>query len=251
MLAAMRAIALVAAVFAWGTSACDAQSRACRSQFESAQGVVMNVKSDSTDSLRGALSALDAAILACEQAELGHEKSELQKARNQIGAHLEVLERRAARKKKAKPTPEQIAELVKNGDPTCPKGQAYLHGTAKKEIRCTGPQLIELGFEDVKEYFAERRYKITTSDAPPAVKAEFGAELYVFTFAKPNDVQGARCVAIYPAPGISWEELVSRLTGVGPEKLKAGQPIKGARGPLPLKVENTENKVVARVGNCD
>jgi hypothetical protein len=251
MLPAMRAIALAGAVFAWGTSACDAETRACRSQFGSAQDAVTNVKSDSMDSLRGALSALDAAILACERAELGHEKSELSKARNQIGAHLDVLERRAARKKKVKPTPEQIAELVNKGDPTCPKGQAYLHGTAKKEIRCTGPQLIELGFEDVKEYFAERRYKLTTSDSPPTVKAEFGAELYVFTFAKPSDALGARCVNVYPAPGISWEELVSRLTGVGPEKLKAGQPIKGPRGPLPLKVESSENKVVASVGSCD
>jgi len=251
MLLGMRALALAGAVFAWGTVACDAESRACRSQFQSAQDVVMNVKSDSMDSLRGALSALDAAILSCEKAELGHEKSELTKARNQIGAHLEVLERRAARKKKAKQTPEEIAELVKKGDPTCPKGQAYLHGSAKKEIRCTGPQLVELGFEDVKEYFAERRYKLTTSDSPPGIKAEFGAELYVFTFQKPNDTQGARCVTIYPAPGISWQELVSRLTGVGPEKLEPGKPIKSSRGPLALKVENSENKVVARVGTCD
>ncbi|HVJ22064.1 MAG TPA: hypothetical protein VM686_41950 [Polyangiaceae bacterium] len=247
----MRGIALAAAVFAWGAVACDAESRACRSQFGSAQDIVTKVKSDSPDSLRGALSALDAAIVACDKAKLGHEKGELTKAKNQLAAHLEVLERRAARKKKAKPTPEQIAELVKNGDPTCPKGQAYLHGTAKKEIRCTGPQLYELGFEDVKEYFSERRYKITTSDSPPMVKAEFGAELYQFDFQKPNDAQGARCVSIFPAPGISWEELVSKLTGVGPEKLKAGQPIKTASGPLGLKVENTENKVVARVGNCD
>jgi hypothetical protein len=246
----MRGLALAGAVFACGIVACDAESRACRSQFESAQGVVMNVKSDSTDSLRGALSALDAAILACEKAKLGHEQSELQKAKNQISAHLEVLERRAARKKKVKQTPEEIDELVKNGDPNCPKGQAYLHGTAKKEIRCTGLQLIDLGFEDVKEYFSERRYKLTTSASSPTIKAEYGAELYVFDFAKPNDAQGARCVSIYPAPGISWEELVSRLTGVGPEKLKAGEPIKAARGPLPLKVETSENKVVARVGAC-
>jgi hypothetical protein len=247
----MRGLAFAGAVFAWGLVACDAESRACRSQFESAQGVVMNVKSDNTDGLRGALSALDAAIMACDKAKLGHEKDELLKAKNQISAHLEVLERRAARKKKARPTPEQLAELVKNGDPDCPKGQAYLHGTAKKEIRCTGPQLVELGIEDAKEYFSDRRYKITTSASPPQLKAEFGAELYVFDYQKPDDAQAARCVSIFPAPGISWEELVSKLTGVGPEKLKAGEPIKSARGPLPLKVENTENKVVARVGSCD
>jgi hypothetical protein len=247
----MRSIALAGAVLFSGTIACDAESRACRSQFESAQGVVVNVKSDSMESLRGALSALDAAILACEKAELGHEKSELTKAKNQIRAHLELLERRAARKKKPKPSPEEIAELVKNGDPSCPKGQAYLHGTAKKEIRCTGPQLIDLGFEEVKEYFAERRYKLTTSDSPPTIKAEYGAELYVFTFEKANDAKGARCVSIFPAPNVSWEELVSRLTGVGPEKLKSGQPIKGEKGPLPLEVESGESKVVARVGACD
>jgi hypothetical protein len=250
MLALMREGALLGALIASLTLGCDAESRACRSQVESAQAVVKNVKGDSPESLRASLTALDAAIQSCERAELGHEKSELTKARNQIGAQLEVLERRAARKKKPKQTPEEIALLVEKGDPSCPKGQAYLHGSAKKEIKCTGAQIIELGWEDVKEYFGDRKYKLATSDAPPTIKAEFGAELYVFEFEKPNDAQGARCVSIHPAPGVSWIELVSRLTGVSPDKIEAGKPVKSARGALPLSVEDKNEKVVARVGTC-
>lgn len=246
----MRPLAAAGTLFALASAGCDAESRACRSQFADTQALVTNVKSESAESVRGAVAALDAAILTCEKAELGHERSELQKARHQLAAHLEVLERRARRKKKAKPTPEELAELVAKGDPTCPKGQAYLQGTLKQEIRCTGAQLVELGFADVQAYFEDRKYKLTTSDNPPKLRAEYGAELYEFVFAKPNDAAGARCVSIYPAPGVSWQELVSKLTGVAPDKLAPGKPLKSARGPLPLSVQESQDKVVARVGDC-
>ncbi len=230
--------------------ACDPDAKACRSQFASAQVVVQGIKSDSIDSVKGALHALDDAVAACEKAKLGDEREQLKKARNQIVGHLEVLERRAARKKKLKPTPEQLAALVKDGDPTCPKGQGYRHAVGKTEIKCTGPQVIDMGAEDVKEYFTDRKYKVTTSESPPTLKAEFGTELYVFTYDKPNDTAGARCLTIYPVPGIGWEEITARVSGMPAEKIKPGKPVPAVRGELDVKVESAENKLVVRIGQC-
>ncbi len=230
--------------------ACDPDAKECRTQFASAQEIVQGIKSDSIESVKGAVRALDVAVAACEKAKLGDEREQLKKARNEIGAHLEVLERRAARKKKAKPTPEELAELVKNGDPTCPKGQAYRHAAGKAEIKCTGAQIIDMGMEDVKEYFSDRKYKVTTSDSPPTLKAEFGTELYVFTFDKPNDSAGARCLTIFPIPGIGWEEITARVTGIAADKLKPGKPVHAVRGDLDVKVDSAENKLVVRIGQC-
>jgi hypothetical protein len=247
----MRYQCVVAALLALAASGCDKESRACRSEFDRAQAVVRDLKSDSPiDTVRGSVAALDAAIQACDRAGLGAEKGELQKARNQVGAHLEVLERRAKRKKREKPTPEELAALVKNGDPACPKGQAYLNRETKKEIKCTGPQVIEMKAADLKDYFEERKYRLTSNDAPPSLRAEYGAELYVLTFDGPGPDAKVRCLEIYPAPGVSWQELTSRMTGTPPEKLKSGTSVATALGAFPLSVEDSDKKTLARIGEC-
>jgi hypothetical protein len=247
----MRYLCVAVALLAIFTSGCDEDSRACRAEFDRAQTVVKDLKSDSPiETVKGSVAALDTAISACDRAGLGAEKGELQKARNQVGAHLDVLERRAKRKKREKPTPEQLAALVKNGDPACPKGQAYLNRESKKEIKCTGPQIIEMTAGDLKDYFEEKRYRLTSNDAPPSLRAEYGAELYVLTFDGPGPGAKVRCLEIYPAPGVSWQELTSRMTGTPPEKLKSGTSVATALGALPLSVEDSDKKTLARIGEC-
>jgi hypothetical protein len=247
----MRYECVAVALFALAASGCDKDSRACRSEFDRAQAVVKDLKSDSPiESVKGGVAALDAALQACEKAGLGHEKGELQKARNQVGAHLEVLERRAKRKKREKPTAEELAALVKNGDPACPKGQAYLNRETKKEIKCTGPQVVELSAGELNDYFEERKYRLTPHDAPPSLRAEYGAELYVLTFDGTGPNAKVKCLEIYPAPGASWQELTSKMTGTPPEKLKSGTSVATALGALPLAVEDSDKKTLARLGEC-
>lgn len=247
----MRHDGVAVVLLALAAFGCDKESRACRSEFDRAQSVVKDLKSDSPiETVRGSVAALDAAIQACDKAGLGAEKGELQKARNQVGAHLEVLERRAKRKKRDKPTAEELALLVKNGDPACPKGQAYLNRETKKEIKCTGPQVIEMKAGELKDYFEERKYRLTSNDAPPTLRAEYGAELYVLTFDAAGPNAKVKCLEIYPAPGVSWQELTSKVTGTPPEKLKSGTSVATALGALPLSVEDSDKKTLARIGEC-
>jgi hypothetical protein len=250
MLTAMR-YGCVAVALGLTVLGCDEESRACRSEFERAQVLVRALESESPiETVRESVAALDAAVAACEKAGLGHEKGELEKARSQVAAHLDLLERRARRKKRVKPSPEELAALVKNGDPTCPKGQAYLSRELKKEIQCKGPQIVEMKADELKGYFEERKYRLTSSDAPPTLRAEYGAELYVFTFDAPGPGGKVRCLEIYPAPGVSWQELTSRMTGAAPERLKPGASVATALGALPLSVEESEKKTLARIGEC-
>lgn len=220
----------------------------CHEQMTSAQGVVSNIDSHSLDSLKGALPSLDGALDACEKAKLGEEHGKLLEAKHQITAQIDLLERKAARKGGPALSAADLERVQKEGDPSCPKGQAYKHAGLDKEIRCTGPQLIDMPFDAVKNYFGARNYKLTVTENPTRIRAEFGAELFVFTFDQPS--AGAKCLELYPAPNIPWREAVGRATGVRLDKIKNGGTIAAKRGDLALAVEDTAQKQLARIGDC-
>lgn len=222
--------------------------RKCHEQMTSAQAVVSKIDSHSPDSLKGALPSVDSALDACEKAKLGEEHGKLIEAKNQITAQIALLERKAARKSGPALSAADLERVQKEGDPSCPKGQAYKHAGVDKEIRCTGPQLIDMPFEAVKSYFGARNYKLTVTENPPRVRAEFGAELFVFTFDEPG--AGAKCLELFPAPNIPWREAVGRATGVRLDKLKDGGTIAVKRGDLALTVEDSAQKQLAKLGDC-
>lgn len=236
-------------VAALGVLGCDPDAKLCHERMTSAQGIVMQVDSKSIPSLEQSLSAVSDAHAACEKAKLGPEREQLLKAKHELSAQLNLLEQRANRKKLQAPSADELARLVKSGDPACPKGQAYKPKGSKDEVRCTGPQIADMGAEDVKTYYADRRFKVTSRENPAEVRAELGSELYVFSYEKLSDA-APRCVTAYAAPGLSWQEVVARLTGMAPEKLKLDAPVKSGRGELPLKVEHETDKPTIHLGDC-
>lgn len=236
-------------VAAGGLVACDPDAKLCHERMTSAQAIVQQVDSKSIASVNQSLSAVSAAHAACEKAKLGDEREQLLKAKNELSAQLELLERRASRKKQQAPSADELARLVKSGDPDCPKGQAYKPKGSKAEVRCTGPQIADMNAQAVRAYFGDRHFKLTSQDSPAEVRAEQGSELYVFSYEKP-DAAAPRCVTAYAAPGLSWQELTARLTGAAPEKLKLDAPVKSGRGELALKVEHPTDKPTIRLGDC-
>ena len=231
-----------------GLLGCDAETRACHERMQSAQAIVTQVDSKSVASLQQSLTAVTEAHAACEKAKAGTEREQLLKAKNEISAQLNLLEQRARRKKLQAPTPEELLQLVKSGDPDCPAGQAYKPKGSKDEVRCTGPQIADMPAEAAKAYYGDRRFKLTSQDNPAEVRAELGSEKYVFAYDKLTDAP--RCLTAYTVPGISWQEITSRLTGTPPEKLKLDTPVKSGRGMLQLNVEHPTDQPTIRLGNC-
>jgi hypothetical protein len=238
------------AAFALVTAPGCLDERKCHDEMTTAQGVVSEIDSHSLDSLHAAIAPLDTALDACEKAKLGEEHGKLLEAKHQITAQIDLLERKALRKSGPVLSAADLERLQAEGDPSCPKGQAYKHAGVDKEIRCTGAQLIDMSMAAVQAYFGMRNYKLTVTDAPPRVRAEFGAELFVFTFDQPNADAGAKCLELYPAPNIPWREAVGRATGVRLDKIKNGGTIAAKRGDLALVVEDTEQKQLAKIGDC-
>jgi hypothetical protein len=243
---------LVVHAFAVGLSTalgCNPDAKLCHERMQSAQAIVKDSDGSSTTSLEQSLAAVNDAHAACEKAKLGTEREQLQQAKNQISAQLKLLEQRAARKKLAAPSGDELAKLVKNGDVSCPKGQAYKPKGSTSEVRCVGPQIVDMPAESLKTYFGDRRFKLKTQEKPAEVRAELGSELYVFAFDALSD-PAPRCVTAYAPPGMSWQELTARLTGASPERLKLGAPVKTGRGELQLSVEHADDKPTVRLGQC-
>jgi hypothetical protein len=230
-------------------AACDPETKKCHELMTSAQSIVTNVDSKSVTSVQQSLTAVSEAHAACEKAKAGTERERLLKAKHELSAQLNLLEQRANRKKLQALTPADLAHLVKNGDPSCPKGQAYKPKDQKDEVRCVGPQLADMSPEGLKAYYGDRRFKVTSRENPAEVRAELGSELYVFAFDSLS-AAAPRCVTAYAAPGVSWQEVTARLTGTPPEKLKLDAPVKSGRGELALKVEHATDKPTVHLGQC-
>jgi hypothetical protein len=229
---------------------CNQKERgACKAAFETAQALVNTIDKASTESVSSGLSGVEHAIETCRAAGLGDEVKELEKAKNQLDAHKKWLADRPVPKKGL--TTEEVEELVKNGDPNCPKGQAYKHQGKGEQIRCTGSQAVDFDWKRAETYYGDRNYKLRPGKTPNVLTAEFGAEHFVFYFDEPKSTKSASCVMVYPSPQISWQEALSKLTGVGPHKLKErdGQ-VKTARGTVPYKIEEDAKKLVVLVGQC-
>jgi len=218
----------------------DPEAELCRERMRSAQAVVAQVDGKSAASVERSLSAVTEAQVACAKAKLGSEREQLLKAKNELSAQRDLLAQRENRKKLQAPSADELLALVKNGDPSCPKGQAYKPKDSKNEVRCTGPQLVDMPAAALKTYFGERRFKLTSSD-PTTLRAEHGGETFVFSLAQPDGPP--RCVTAYAASGVSWQEVTARLSGAPPDRLKLGASVKTPEGELlELSVEHATDQ---------
>jgi hypothetical protein len=83
-------------VLALSASACSEETRRCQSLMTTAQGIVNKVDGKSRASVESSLAAVEAARAACEKAGRNTERDELVKAKNELQAHLDYMERKAA-----------------------------------------------------------------------------------------------------------------------------------------------------------
>lgn len=233
------------------------ESQKCSELYASSQQVVLGIDGTSLESVAESLAAVTEALEACKVAQRAGEVTELEKARRQIQAQHDALERRAAREIRPKLSPEQLAELEKKGDPNCPRGQGYEHHQSKKLIRCTGPQMVEMPWEHARKYFVSRGYK-KVDDTPAAAGAgpavlqmEYGAESFTFRYPRAEDAHALpTCLEVMGAPGVPWQEVVARATGAHPARLEANRPVRVGSRTLALSVEERDRQAHVRLGEC-
>lgn len=243
-------VPILGAVVSVGACKTEAD-RACVSQFASAQAVVVKVEAEDSASVNGSVAALETALSTCKGAGRSGEVEELTKAHAQLSAHKDRLARRdELRRQRTEISPEELKRLIESGDPKCPRGQAYLNGKSGQRIRCNGPQPVDMNAAQAEAYFRGRGFKVSSGASPLELRFEHGAELLVFTYDEPSRSTPPRCVVLYPPPDMSWQEATARATGVAPARLKPDQRIPTAAGQQLLEVEESQERVIARIGNC-
>ena len=99
----------------------DEATRACQTELQQAQEVVKS-QGGSRSGVEQSIAAVDRALALCRTAKRSSEVEQLTNARRELASHLEVLNERAGKQKRSKPTPAEVDELIKHGDPSCPRG---------------------------------------------------------------------------------------------------------------------------------
>lgn len=224
----------------------DEATRKCQAQLADAQQVV-TAEATRKAGIEKGIAAVDGALAACRAANRSSEVEQLTQARRELAAHLETLNERAQKVRRNKPSAEQVAEFIKHGDPSCPRGMAYKDEGSDKQIRCTGPQPIRMSFSKARDYYKSLGFRVTAGDAPPALRAEYGAELLLFSFENKDDA-GPRCLTYYPPPQMPWAEAVARLTGAQLNRIKPNAPVPLSDGNVPLRVDEGKDKLIVYLG---
>ncbi len=224
----------------------DEGTRKCQAALADAQQIV-TAESSTRGGIERGIAAVDVALAACQAAKRSSEVEQLTNARHELSAHLETLKERAGKTRRNKPTPEQIEELIKHGDSSCPRGMAYKAENSDKQIRCTGPQPIRMTFEKARDYYKNLGFRVTATEAPLSLRAEYGAELVLFSFANKDD--GPRCLTYYPPPQMPWAEAVARLTGAQLNRIKQDAPVPLSGGDVPLRVDEGKDKLIVYLGS--
>ncbi len=154
------------------------------------------------------------------------------------------------RPKRKKLNQNEIDELVRSGDSDCPRGMAYNIEGTDRTVKCVGLLPVRMSWHKTVDYYTKRGYHVVTTDSPPSVRAEHGAELNVFVFSKREDPSPATCLTIYPEPSVPWQEAVARVTGVPLPRIKLGAPLPMPDGKLPMRIDEGKDKLVIHLGQC-
>lgn len=226
---------------------CDsAEVKQCRDNYLTTHTLVQGVVPTDAAAVKAALESVTATQEFCEKAQLKEELKQLKGVRRKLESMSEYLSQYGNRKELS---PEELDALVKSGDPGCPKGQAYNYRKTGKQVRCTGPQLVSMNWAEVESYFKGRDFGVTTEGS--VLKVESGSESYSYHFSKVGDERPARCVDVFAAPGIPWEESVARFTGALPQRLKRGQPVKAKAGTFAIRHVDDETQAIYHLGECE
>ena len=233
-------------VGSWG---CDsAEVKTCHAEMQGAQKALLSMDKSDPRQVESTLALIERTLGACQSAGRGDEVSSLTDAKRQVAAHLEALEKRAEKPDRPQLTPERLDELLAKGDPDCPRGQGYEPQGTKQVVKCTGKQLIELPSSKAREHFEKRGYRLSPTDPSGGFQAEFGASRYAFRYGSPESAPS--CLEVTGRPGTPWQEIAARVTGVHPDRIEQGKPVRVGGRALPVQVSGDAGQWSVRLGDC-
>jgi hypothetical protein len=99
-----------------------------------------------------------------------------------------------------------------------------------------------------EKYFKGKGLRSIQGKPREVLAMEAGAERYLFFYRETSGNAPPYCLVLYPKPGISWQEAVSRITGVSPDQLKPAGNVTVSGIALPILLD--ERQTIIRLGAC-
>lgn len=227
--------------------ACDPRDVGrCRDEYLQVHAMVSSVDTTQLEKVEHTLTAVQATLAVCESANQSEEVKQLRKARGKLQSHQSYLRMQLHQKPL---TEQQLLELLKKGDDSCPQGQLYQYQESGRKVRCIGPQIVDMNWLQAEKYFRSRGYRITKQES--RLRAEFGSESYNYLFSRPDDTSVSRCLTVFAAPGVAWQEVVSRVTGASPQSVKLSQPVKTDSRRIALGLIDDPTQAIVSLGDCE
>ncbi len=241
----------------WGFSAlscalllgCNSpETQRCKAEYDSSQKVVLGIDGSSIDSVSESLRAVDGALDACKAAQRSGEVDNLVKARAQIQAQHDALVKRAGRTKRTPLTADELARFKRAATRAVPQGARLRARRDQDAHQVQRSAIAEMPWPLASKYFESHHLKLTKTDTQ--LSAEYGAEKFTFTYRKQNDAGPPVCLAIVAAPGIPWQEVTTRASGVHPDRMKRDEPLKMGGRSVQLAVGGDATQAVVSLGEC-
>ncbi|OQX68271.1 MAG: hypothetical protein B6A08_10920 [Sorangiineae bacterium NIC37A_2] len=223
--------------------------KACHTAMTTSQGALLSVDKESRASVESVLAEVEKARDACKSAGLKSETKSTEDAVRSLRTLLEVQQERAKRAQVKPLSPEEQAELIKKGDPSCPRGEAYQLGEPPKLVRCTGATLFEMDEKAARAALERDGYRFLTEPGDKVQKAEHGSKTFLLEFGETS--APPICVRALAKPGVPWQETAARLLGVQPQKLMAGKKVSTKRGEVLVQIEGAPPQETVLVGDCE
>lgn len=234
----------------WTHLGCESEdAKACRDSYMKTHALLAGLEAKESKELgdvQPVLEAVESTIPLCKKANLHKEVAELEKVQRTLQSNANQLRNYMPRKELS---PEELDKLVKDGDPNCPKGQAYFYRKTGKQVKCIGPQVVSFTRGQAEEYYKNRGFKLKVEGT--TLDAEFGPESYHYEFSGADANAKSLCLKVMAMPGMSWEESVSRVTGANPALLKKGATVRAEDGSKwPLTHIDNDKQPAYTLGKC-
>ncbi len=238
---------VVSSLALWGCQ--SPEVKGCHAAMTTSQGALLSIDKESRASVESVLAEVEKARAACVKAGLKSETKSTEEAVRNLRTLLEVQEERAKRAKVKPLSPEEKTELIKKGDPSCPRGEAYHLDEPPKLVRCTGATLFEMDEKTARSALERDGFRFLTEPGQKVQKAEHGSKTFLLEFGDSN--APPICVRALAKPGVPWQETAARLLGIQPQKLMAGKKVSTKRGEVLVQIEGAPPQETVLLGDCE
>ncbi len=235
-------------LFSWLALSCKSEAeKKCEQLIKSSEVSLLSMNPTDQGSVEQTLGELRATHETCKAAK-SPEVSEIEVSIKNVERHLQRLESGEVKPPPPPPGREQLAALEKNGDPGCPMGQGYMHPILKKQIKCSGPLMVEQTYAQVIEYFKKHRIAAAVKDN--MVRGTQAQVTFTFVFDRMESTEGAKCLTLDAPMEKKPSELVSFATNILVDQIDVTKPLEVRGRTLPLSVEKKDGKHTIVIGDC-